>query len=111
MLGEALPKDIGRFFPTTQITDPYNHTVEVTKGIFPELWAKLQRQSRLFLPKAWLWAIYYLKMSQLVKDILELELGPINNKVMPVRFRGKRRVYSNQEPYIIEVLGNCTLSV
>ena len=110
LLGEALPKDIGRFFPTTQITDPYNHTVEVTKGIFPELWAKLQRQSRLFLPKAWLWAMYYLKMSQLVEDVLELELGPIKNKVMPVRFRGKRRIYPNQEPCIIEVLGNCTLS-
>ncbi|MHC5772497.1 hypothetical protein [Nostoc sp.] len=110
LLGEALPKDIGRFFPTTQITDPYNQTVEVTKGIFPELWAKLQRQSRLFLPKAWLWAMYYLKMNQLVEDVLELELGPINNKVMPVRFRGKRRVYSNQEPYMIEVLGNCILS-
>lgn len=110
LLGEALPKDIGRFFSTTQITDPYNHTVEVTKGIFPELWAKLQRQSRLFLPKAWLWAMYYLKMSQLVEDVLELELGPIKNKVMPVRFRGKRRIYPNQEPCIIEVLGNCTLS-
>ncbi len=110
LLGEALPKDIGRFFPTTQITAPYNHTVEVKKGIFPELWAKLQKEPRLFLPKAWLWAVYYLKMSQLVEDVLELELGSIKNKVMPVRFRGKRRVYSNQEPCIIEVLGNCTLS-
>lgn len=110
LLGEALPKDIGRFFPTTQITGPYNHTVEVKKGIFPELWAKLQTQPRLFLPKAWLWAVYYLKMSQLVEDVLELEVGPIKNKVMSVRFRGKRRVYSNQEACIIEVLGNCTLS-
>ncbi|MEH2454520.1 hypothetical protein [Nostoc sp.] len=110
LLGEAPPKDIGRFFPITQIIQPYNHTVEVTKGIFPELWAKLQTQPRLFLPKAWLWAVYYLKMSQLVEDVLDLELGSIKNKVMPVRFRGKRRVYPNQEPRIIEVLGSCTLS-
>ncbi|MEH2461071.1 hypothetical protein [Nostoc sp.] len=110
LLGEAPPKDIGRFFPTTQIIEPYNHTVEVTKGIFPELWAKLQIQPRLFLPKAWLWAVYYLKMSQLVEDVLDLELSSIKNNVMPVRFRGKRRVYHNQEPCIIEVFGNCTLS-
>lgn len=111
LLGEALPKDIGRFFPTTQITGSYNHTVEVKKGIFPELWAKLQTQPRLFLPKAWLWAVYYLKMSQLVEDVLELELGQIKNKVMPVRFRGKRRVvYTNHEASIIQVVGNCTLS-
>ncbi|MEH2293254.1 hypothetical protein [Nostoc sp.] len=110
LLGEALPKDIERFFPITQITGSDNHTVEVKKEIFPELWAKLQTQPRLFLPKAWLWAVYYLKLNQLVEDVLELELGPIKNKVMPVRFRGKRRVYPNQEPYIIEVLGNCILS-
>ena len=108
--GEALPKDLGRLFSTTQITGPYNHTVEVKKGIFPELWGKLQTQPRLFLPKAWLWAVYHLKMSQLVEDVLELELGPIKNKVMPVRFRGKRRVYTNQQPSIIKVVGNCTLS-
>jgi hypothetical protein len=110
LLGEALPKDLGRFFSNTQITGPYNHTVAVEKGIFPELWAKLQTQPRLFLPKAWLWAVYYLKMSQLVEDVLELELGPIKNKVMPVRFRGRRRVYANQEPSIIKVVGNCSLS-
>jgi hypothetical protein len=83
----------------------------IEKGIFPELWAKLQTQPRLFLPKAWLVAVYYLKMSQIVEDVLRLELGPIKNKVMSVRFRGKRRrVYANQEPTIIEVVGHCTLS-
>jgi hypothetical protein len=111
LLGEALPKDLGRFFSAIQITGPYNHTVAVENSIFPELWTKLQTQPRLFLPKAWLWAVYHLKMSQLVEDVLELELGPIKNKVMPVRFRGKRRrVYANQEPSIIKVVGNCTLS-
>ncbi|MBD2745011.1 hypothetical protein [Coleofasciculus sp. FACHB-1120] len=111
LLGEALPKDLGRFFPTTQTTGSYNHAEAVEKGIFPELWAKLQTQPRLFLPKAWLWAVYHLKMSQLVEDVLELELGPIKNKVMPVRFQGKRRrVYANREPSIIKVVGNCTLS-
>lgn len=100
LLGELLPKDLEQFPPTTQ----------VEKGIFPELWVKLQTESRLFLPKAWLKAVYRLKMSGIVEDVLELELGTIKNKVMPVQFRGRRRqVYANLEPSIIEVVGSCTL--
>lgn len=110
LLGEPLPKEFGHFAPT-QITVSNNHPTTIGKGIFPELWAKLQTQSGLFLPKAWLWAAYCLKMSQVIEDILELELGPIKNKVMPVKFRGRRkRFYANQEPTIIKVVGNCTVS-
>ncbi|NJL20008.1 MAG: hypothetical protein HC895_02980 [Leptolyngbyaceae cyanobacterium SM1_3_5] len=111
LLNEALPKDLGRFFPA-QITDAYGHRVTIENSIFPELWVKLQSQSRSFLPKAWLWAVYHLKQSQLVEDVLALELGPIKDKVMPVRFRGRRRQsYVNQEPFTIDVMGNCPLSV
>ena len=110
LLGEALPKDLGRFF-TTRFNGPYNHPVTVEKGIFPDLWTKLQTQPTLFLQKAWLWAAYYLKMSQIVEDILELELGPNSNKVMHVRLRGKRKqFYANQEPSIINIVGSCILS-
>ncbi len=97
LLGESLPKDL----------EPLFHTTQVEKGIFPELWVKLQTQPRLFLPKAWLKAVYSLKMSGIVEDVLELELGPIKNKVMCVRFRGRRQAYVNQEP--IEFEESCTL--
>jgi hypothetical protein len=110
LLGQPLPKDLGRFFPNTQIVGSYNHIGTVEKEIFPELWVRLQTQPRLFLPKAWLTAVYCLKMNRIVEDVLELELGSIKNKVMPVRFRGRRRqAYANQEPSIIEVVGSCTL--
>jgi len=100
LLGESLPKDL----------EPLFHTTQVEKGIFPELWVKLQTQPRLFLPKAWLRAVYSLKMNGIVEDVLELELGPIKNKVMRVRFRGRRRqAYANQEPSIIEFEESCTL--
>ena len=100
LLGEPLPKDLEVFFPTTQ----------AEKEIFPELWVNLQTQPKLFLPKAWLKAVYSLKMNGIVEDVLKLELGPINNKVMPVRFRGRRRqVYANREPSIINFEGSCTL--
>jgi hypothetical protein len=108
LLGGPLPKDLERLFPTTQIASPYSRTEIVKKGIFPELWVKLQAQPRLFLPKAWLKAVYSLKMNGIVEDVLELELGPIKNKVMRVRFRGRRRqAYANQKP--IEFEESCTL--
>lgn len=110
LLGQPLPKDLRHFFPATQVTNFYNSTAIIEKGLFPELWTKLKIQSRLFLPKAWLAAVYHLKMSQIIEDVLELELGPVKNKIMPVRFQGRRRrFYTNQEPSIIKVVGSCTL--
>jgi hypothetical protein len=110
LLGESLPKELRLI--TTQIANPYNQITTIEHGIFADLWNKLNTQSRLFLPRAWLWAVYYLKMSQIVEDILELELGPIKNKVMPIRFRGRRKQsYSNQVPSIITVTGSCTLKM
>lgn len=97
LLGEPFPEDLKPLF----------HTTQVEKGIFPELWVKLQKQPRLFLPKAWLKAVYSLKMNGIIEDVLELELGPIKNEVMRVRFRGRRQAYANQEP--IEFEGSCTL--
>lgn len=110
LLGEPLPTEIGRFIPT-KITGPHNHTTTIENGIFPDLWAELQTKPSLFLPKAWLWAAYSLKMSQVIEDILELELGPIKNKMMPVRFRGKRKqFYSNHAPSTISIVGSCILN-
>jgi len=110
LLGELLPKDLGNYFPT-KFPDTNNRSITLDRGIFPELWTRLQTQPTLFLPKAWLWAAYCLKTNHIVESIQELELGPVKNKVMPVRFRGQRKqFYMNQEPSIIQVVGSCTLS-
>jgi dsDNA-binding SOS-regulon protein len=110
LLGEPLPKEIARLATSISIPTPNNRGNTVEAGIFPALWASLQTQQKLFLPRAWLWAAYHLKMSQIVGDILELELGPIRNKVMSVKFRGRRRqLYVNQESSIIKVVGSCSL--
>lgn len=99
LLGEPLPKDLASLFNTTQ----------AEKGIFPELWVKLQKQPKLFLRKAWLKAVYNLKMSGIVEDVLELELEVIKNEVMHVRFRGRRQAYASQTRDIIEFEGSCIL--
>lgn len=110
LLGKPLPENIRNYFPV-KYTDAYKHSDIDEKGIFPELWRELNTQPRLFLPKAWLWAVYNLKMYEIVENVLILELGPIKNKKMSVRFRGiRKKMYINKRPAIIEVTGNCTLS-
>lgn len=112
LLGEPLPPELARFFPSFQIGESYSSTVEIKRSFFSDLWLKLRTPPTSFLPKAWLSAVFVLKMSNIVEEILLLELGPISKKVMPVRFRGRRRrIYTNQEPAIIEFTGNCTLEV
>lgn len=109
LLGEPLPPELARFYPKLSIVDPSNHSEAVETPIFPALWTALNTTPKLFLPKAWLWAAYYLKMSNIVEDILELKVGPIKNKVMAIHFRGKRS--SGVTPLdAIEVAGKCSLS-
>jgi hypothetical protein len=84
--------------------------VTVKQGLFPKLWATLKLPPSEFLPRARLMAVYQLKASHTVEDVLELRLGPITKGAMGVRFRGRRRrVYENQAPATIEVAGTCAL--
>jgi hypothetical protein len=51
---------------------------------------------------------YLLKTGNIVESILTLEFGPIKDKKMPVKFRGRRaRVYANHEPVTISIEGEC----
>ncbi|MBW4489919.1 MAG: hypothetical protein KME12_19225 [Trichocoleus desertorum ATA4-8-CV12] len=97
LLAEPLPEELASLSYTTQ------------KEIFPELWVKLQKQPRLFLPKAWLKAVHSLKTNGIVEDVLELELGTIRNRIMRVRFQGRRQASANQSGGIIKFEGSCIL--
>jgi hypothetical protein len=108
LLGEPLSQELSRFYSKPYIAGPSNQSVSIETSIFPSLWTALNTLPRLFLPQAWLWAAYHLKMTNIVEDILELKLGPIKNKVMAVQFRGKRSSSNNQSE-IIQVVGECTL--
>jgi hypothetical protein len=89
----------------------YNHAVTLKKNIFPDLWKKLKIPPSKFLAHARLVAVYYLKMSGIVEEILELKLGPIKDNVMSVQFRGQRKSpYINQEPAVIQFKGTCPLN-
>lgn len=87
-----------------------NSQVRVTEGIFPDLWKQFAGEREHFLSLARLWAVFHLKTSNTVEHILDLELGPIRGNRMHVRFRGQRhQVYTNEEPEIIVIDGECHL--
>jgi hypothetical protein len=89
----------------------YSNAVNIKKNIFPNLWKKLKIPPSKFLSHARLVAVYYLKMSWTVEDILELKLGLIKGNVMSVQFRGKRKSpYINQESAVIQFKGTCPLN-
>ena len=55
-------------------------------------------------------AIYYLKASGTVEQVMELKFGTVRAGKVAVAFRGRRRqYYSNREPTVIEIKGQCPL--
>lgn len=61
--------------------------------------------------RARLAAIYSLKMSGVVEDILDLTIGPVKGGTVAVKFRGRcRRRASNVDPVEIEVTGECKVA-
>ncbi|MFW9262411.1 hypothetical protein HUN01_00805 (plasmid) [Nostoc edaphicum CCNP1411] len=90
----------------------YDNSVKVEQCVFLNLWTRLKNDPQLFLTHARLAAIYHLKMSSTVEHILELKLTLLKDNILSVQFRGQRKqAYSNQEPAIIEVKGNCDLNI
>lgn len=87
------------------------HTqVSITEDMLLQLWQRLHGQQGMFLPWARLWAVFHLKATLTCEHILELTLGPIANGILDIHFRGQRQqFYTNQEPTIIEVKGQCIL--
>jgi hypothetical protein len=82
----------------------------VDEAVFASLWKKHSTPPADFLRQARLWALYYLKVSGICDDVLELKLGPVRAGKMAVKFRGRRRSrYSNGEPHEIVVSGTCML--
>jgi hypothetical protein len=110
LLSQPLPKEIEHLAASYQARNSYGTHLTTSIRTLPQLWDALHTQPRLFLPRAWIYAAYLLKTSNIVESIFTLELGPIKDKKMHVKFRGRRaRVYANREPVNIEIEGDCVL--
>lgn len=110
LLGQPLPKELEHMTASYQMRSGYSTSMASPIHTLPQLWSSLHTQSRLFLPQAWIYAAYLLKTGNIAESILTFELGPIKDKKMHVKFRGRRaRVYANQEPVTMSIEGECVL--
>lgn len=84
--------------------------LRIRQSPFQELFRSFGREPGRFRKFARLVAILYLKLSNTVEDILELDLDLIDSSQLHVSFKGRRRrVYANVEPPILDVNGICPL--
>lgn len=84
--------------------------VKAEGSVLPELWSNLDDNPDVFLPLARLWCVFHLLTSGCCEQILHLELGPIVDYKLRVKFRGRRRKqYTNVDAYIIDFEGVCDL--
>ncbi len=80
------------------------------RAVLQEVYAALKGGSEPLLALARLKLLYAMKASDCVEQVLELRLGPVADGKCHVRFRGQRaRRYSNVEPHVIAVEGDCPL--
>ena len=62
------------------------------------------------LRRARLTAVFLLKATKVAEHVLDLVIGPINEKGVAVRFIGRQaKVYDNVEPELVQVEGTCLL--
>lgn len=87
------------------------HTkLPIKSCILRAVYTQYKDRPQLFLPLARLAAIYALKAGDVVEQVLELNLGPIQAGTCHVKFRGRRRrKYSNVEPHTMQIEGECPL--
>lgn len=78
--------------------------------IIRAVYGEFKDKPRLFLQVARLAAIYFLKASGVVEQVRKLTLGPLRKNKAHVVFRGvRRKKYSNVEPVLIDLEGDCPL--
>jgi len=85
--------------------------LEVTASPIPQLYRQFGQTPERFKKFARLVSILYLKLSNTVEDILQLDLELWGSTQLHVKFRGIRpQLYSDRDPATLEFEGTCLLS-
>ena len=89
----------------------YHETgLQIPKSPIPMLYQSFGQTNGRFEKFARLISVLYLKLSNTVEDVLELDFELLNSRKLQVRFKGRRpQRYTNVKPAIIEVDGICLL--
>jgi len=93
-----------------ELSSQYGNRLQALTSPIPELYQHFKTRPKTFEKLARLTSILYLKLSNTVEDILQLDLKLLNPTALQVKFKGQRsQLDINQEPTLLEFEGICPL--
>ena len=92
------------------LSSQHGNRLQALTSPIPELYRHFRDTPERFKKFAHLMSVLYLKLSNTVEDILQLDVELRNSMELQVKFRGRRSQSDvNEEPVFLEFEGNCPL--
>ena len=93
-----------------ELSSQYGNKLQALSSPIPELYQHYRNTPERFKRFARLISVLYLKLSNTVEDILQLDIGLLNSTELQVKFRGRRSQFDiKEEPTLLEFEGICPL--
>ena len=93
-----------------ELSSQYGNRLQALTSPIPELYQHFKRTPETFEKFARLISVLYLKLSNTVEDILQLDLKLLNPTALQVKFKGQRFRYDiNEDSALLEFEGVCPL--
>ena len=93
-----------------ELSSQYGNRIQALKSPIPELYNHFKTSPETFIKLARITLILYLKLSNTIEDIIQLDLKLVTPTELQVKFKGRRsQQFVNQEPVLLEVQGICPL--
>ena len=94
-----------------ELSSEHGNRLQALASPIPELYRHFRHTSEKFEEAARLISVLYLKLSNTIEDILQLDVKLLNSTALQVKFRGRgRQLDINKVPAILECEGICPLS-
>ncbi len=93
-----------------ELSSQYGNRLQALTSPIPELYQHFKKTPKRFKKFARLISVLYLKLSNTVEDILQLDVELLSSTELKVKFKGRRtQLDVNKEPAVLEFEGNCPL--
>ena len=93
------------------LSSEHGNRLQALTSPIPELYQRFRKTPERFTRFARLTSVLYLKLSNTVEDILQLEVEFLNSAALQVKFKGRgSQVDIKEEPVFLELEGICPLS-
>ena len=93
-----------------ELSSQYGNRLQALSSPIPELYQHFRKTPERFRKFARLISVLYLKLSNTVEDILQLDVELLNSAALQIKFRGRRSQSDvNEDPIFLEFEGVCPL--